>query len=170
MVISISTSTDFGSYEWMKVGSRGWFYAGNELGSILAIIFPIVVLYSIQNKELETHFILDSITFNDLFANSSWYKSRDGLNWCYVSGESESLYYNYYLIEKSEQKSLALNAVIAIVLLAGVVGTFKQTPLAQNMGIHNNYLSEQNVAKVKKKKIKEKLKKSKNLKKRRKSP
>ena len=39
MVISISTSTDFGSYEWMKVGSRGWFYAGNELGSILAIIF-----------------------------------------------------------------------------------------------------------------------------------
>ena len=153
MVISISTSTDFGSYEWMKVGSRGWFYAGNELGSILAIIFPIVVLYSIQNKELETHFILDSITFNDLFANSSWYKSRDGLNWCYVSGkESESLYYNYYLIEKSEQKSLALNAVIAIVLLAGVVGTFKQTPLAQNMGIHNNYLSEQNVAqKVKKK-------------------
>lgn len=33
-----------------------------------------------------------------------------------------------------------------MVLLAGVVGTFKQTPLAQNMGIHNNYLSEQNVA------------------------
>ena len=30
----------------------------NELGSILAIIFPIVVLYSIQNKELETRFIL----------------------------------------------------------------------------------------------------------------
>ena len=29
-------------------------------------------------------------------------------------GQSESLYYNYYLIEKSEQKSLALNAVIAI--------------------------------------------------------
>ena len=51
MVISISTSTDFGSYEWMKVGSRGWFYAGNELGSILAIIFPIVVLYSIQKQK-----------------------------------------------------------------------------------------------------------------------
>ena len=100
---------------------------------------------------------MDSITFNDLFANSSWYKSRDGLNWCYVSGESESLYYNYYLIEKSEQKSLALNAVIAIVLLAGVVGTFKQTPLAQNMGIHNNYLSEQNVAQGQKEK---KLKRS----------
>ena len=74
------------------------------------------------------------------------------------------------MIEKSEQKSLALNAVIAIVLLAGVVGTFKQTPLAQNMGIHNNYLSEQNVAQGQKKEIKEKLKKSKNLKKRRKSP
>ena len=74
MVISISTSTDFGSYEWMKVGSRGWFYAGNELGSILAIIFPIVVLYS--------------ITFNDLLINSSWYKSRNGLNWCYVGSSN----------------------------------------------------------------------------------
>ena len=61
------------------------------------------------------------------------------------------------MIEKSEQKSLALNAVIAIVLLAGVVGTFKQTPLAQNMGIHNNYLSEQNVAQGQKEK---KLKRS----------
>ena len=86
MVISISTSTDFGSYEWMKVGSRGWFYAGNELGSILAIIFLLWYYILFKNKELETHFILDSITFNDLFANSSWYKSRDGLNWCYVSG------------------------------------------------------------------------------------
>ena len=41
---------------------EGWFsrlvLCRNELGSILAIIFPIVVLYSIQNKELETHFIL----------------------------------------------------------------------------------------------------------------
>ena len=88
MVISISTSTDFGSYEWMKVGSRGWFYAGNELGSILAIIFPIVVLYSIQNKELETRFILDSIAFNDLLINSGRYESRNGLNWCYVSGSN----------------------------------------------------------------------------------
>ncbi len=51
MVVSIATSTDFGSYQWMKVGSRGWFYAGNELGSILAIIFPIVVLYSVQKTK-----------------------------------------------------------------------------------------------------------------------
>ncbi|MGR4031293.1 O-antigen ligase family protein, partial [Bacillus sp. ZZQ-131] len=64
------------------------------------------------------------------------------------------------------KKSLALNAVIAIVLLAGVVGTFKQTPLAQNMGIHNNYLSEQNVAQQgqKEQEIKEKLKKEQELK------
>ena len=73
------------------------------------------------------------------------------------------------MIEKPEQKSLALNAVI-IILLAGVVGSFKQTPLAQNMGIHNNYLTEQNVAQQdqKEQEIKEKLKKNKNLKKKKK--
>ncbi len=58
------------------------------------------------------------------------------------------------------KKALLLNSIIAIVLLAGVIGTFKKTPLAQNMGIHNNYLAEQNAAQQqqKEKEIKEKLK------------
>lgn len=42
------TSTDFPSYPNSKIGSRGWFFAGNELSSIFAITFPIVVLYSIH--------------------------------------------------------------------------------------------------------------------------
>ncbi|WP_259383789.1 O-antigen ligase family protein [Bacillus thuringiensis] len=168
MVISISTSTDFGSYEWMKVGSRGWFYAGNELGSILAIIFPIVVLYSIQ-KTKSWKYILYWIPSLLMIYSLIQVGTKVGMG---SIGATLAAAIGIILLQllfdrkNPNKKSLALNAVIAIVLLAGVVGTFKQTPLAQNMGIHNNYLSEQNVAQQgqKEKEIKEKLKKEQELK------
>ncbi|MDM8359813.1 O-antigen ligase family protein [Bacillus thuringiensis] len=168
MVISISTSTDFGSYEWMKVGSRGWFYAGNELGSILAIIFPIVVLYSIQKTKSWKH-ILYWIPSLLMIYSLIQVGTKVGMG---SIGATLAVAIGIIVLQllfnrkNPNKKSLALNAVIAIVLLAGVVGTFKQTPLAQNMGIHNNYLSEQNVAQQgqKEQEIKEKLKKEQELK------
>lgn len=52
MVISTLTSTNLPTYSYeevnLKIGSTGWFFAGNELGSFLAICFPIVVLSSIK--------------------------------------------------------------------------------------------------------------------------
>lgn len=48
IIVAMLTSTDFPSYPNSKIGSRGWFFAGNELSSIFAITFPIVVLYSIH--------------------------------------------------------------------------------------------------------------------------
>ena len=168
MVISISTSTDFGSYEWMKVGSRGWFYAGNELGSILAIIFPIVVLYSIQKTKSVKH-VLYWIPSLLMIYSLIQVGTKVGMGSIGVTlAAAIGIIVLQLLFDRKNpnKKSLAFNAVIAIVLLAGVVGTFKQTPLAQNMGIHNNYLSEQNVAQQgqKEKEIKEKLKKEQELK------
>ncbi|MEC2867363.1 O-antigen ligase family protein [Bacillus bombysepticus] len=168
MVISISTSTDFGSYEWMKVGSRGWFYAGNELGSILAIIFPIVVLYSIQKTKSWKHILywIPSLLMIYSLIQVGTKVGMGSIGVTLAAAIGIILLQLLFDRKNPNKKSLALNAVIAIVLLAGVVGTFKQTPLAQNMGIHNNYLSEQNVAQQgqKEKEIKEKLKKEQELK------
>ncbi|MCU5239917.1 O-antigen ligase family protein [Bacillus cereus] len=168
MVISISTSTDFGSYEWMKVGSRGWFYAGNELGSILAIIFPIVVLYSIQKTKSWKHILywIPSLLMIYSLIQVGTKVGMGSIGATLAAAIGIILLQLLFDRKNPNKKSLALNAVIAIVLLAGVVGTFKQTPLAQNMGIHNNYLSEQNVAQQgqKEKEIKEKLKKEQELK------
>ncbi|MEQ2527535.1 O-antigen ligase family protein [Bacillaceae bacterium CLA-AA-H227] len=49
MVVSIGTSTSLTSYDYSKIGYTGWFFAGNEIGAILAIIFPLVLLYSVLN-------------------------------------------------------------------------------------------------------------------------
>ncbi|PFH74814.1 O-antigen ligase family protein [Bacillus thuringiensis] len=168
MVISISTSTDFGSYEWMKVGSRGWFYAGNELGSILAIIFPIVVLYSIQKTKSWKHILywIPSLLMIYSLIQVGTKVGMGSIGATLAAAIGIIVLQLLFDRKNPNKKPLALNAVIAIVLLAGVVGTFKQTPLAQNMGIHNNYLSEQNVAQQgqKEKEIKEKLKKEQELK------
>ncbi|HFU4563552.1 TPA: O-antigen ligase family protein [Bacillus cereus] len=168
MVISISTSTDFGSYEWMKVGSRGWFYAGNELGSILAIIFPIVVLYSIQKTKSWKHILywVPSLLMIYSLIQVGTKVGMGSIGATLAAAIGIIVLQLLFDRKNPNKKSLALNAVIAMVLLAGVVGTFKQTPLAQNMGIHNNYLSEQNVAQQgqKEKEIKEKLKKEQELK------
>ena len=48
MIVAMQTGTDFPSYPHSKVGSRGWFFAGNDLSSLFAIMFPIIVLYSIH--------------------------------------------------------------------------------------------------------------------------
>ncbi|WP_377863731.1 O-antigen ligase family protein [Bacillus sp. R86525] len=163
MVISISTSTDFGSYQWMKVGSRGWFYAGNELGSILAIIFPIVVLYSIQKTKSVKHVLywIPSLLMIYSLIQVGTKVGMGSIGATLAAAIGIIVLQLLFDRKNPNKKSLVLNGLIAIVLLAGVVGTFKMTPLAQNMGIHNNYLSEQNVAQQgqKEKEIKEKIKK-----------
>ncbi|PFD47498.1 hypothetical protein CN285_00300 [Bacillus cereus] len=163
MVISISTSTDFGSYEWMKVGSRGWFYAGNELGSILAIIFPIVVLYSIQKTKSVKHVLywIPSLLMMYSLIQVGTKVGMGSIAATLAAAIGIIVLQLLFDRKNPNKKSLVLNAFIAVVLLAGVAGTFKMTPLAQNMGIHTNYLSEQNVAQQgqKEKEIKDKIKK-----------
>jgi hypothetical protein len=48
MIISIFTSTSLKSYDYTKIGFTGWFFAGNELGAILAIIFPFSIIYALS--------------------------------------------------------------------------------------------------------------------------
>ncbi|EMA6343366.1 O-antigen ligase family protein [Bacillus cytotoxicus] len=165
MVVSIATSTDFGSYQWMKVGSRGWFYAGNELGSILAIIFPIVVLYSVQKTKGITSILywIPSLLMIYSLIQVGTKVGMGSIGATLAAAIIILLLQVLFDRRNPNKKALLLNSIIAIVLLAGVIGTFKKTPLAQNMGIHNTYLAEQNAAQQeqKEKEIKEKLKEQK---------
>ena len=48
MIISIATNTSLTAYDWTKIGYTGWFYAANDLGAILAILFPICLMIAIK--------------------------------------------------------------------------------------------------------------------------
>ena len=48
MIVSILTNTSLSSYDYTKSGYAGWFFAGNEIGAICAMILPIVSYYAIS--------------------------------------------------------------------------------------------------------------------------
>lgn len=50
MIIANLTSTSVSSYMYMKAGQSGWFYAENELGSLLATAFPVVLWYTLKKS------------------------------------------------------------------------------------------------------------------------
>lgn len=52
LLISQITNTQFSSYGYDKVGHTGWFYAANETGALMAILFPVVVWTVMENKKI----------------------------------------------------------------------------------------------------------------------
>lgn len=47
------TGTAFNTYIGDKVGSVGWFYAGNDIGAILICLFPILLFSFVKNFEIK---------------------------------------------------------------------------------------------------------------------
>ena len=48
-IVAQITQTSMKNYVRSKEGWTGWFYAGNEIGGIMAILLPITALYAVQN-------------------------------------------------------------------------------------------------------------------------
>lgn len=139
MVAAIATGTDYNSYEYFKEGSRGWFFAGNELGSILAIICPVVVLYSIEKTTslAKSYFWIPSLLIIfSLFAIGT--KVGAGAIVCTVVIAVFMCFIQAFLQRKEfNKKPYLLNGLIATVILAGVAGYFPFSPIYKNTGIHH---------------------------------
>lgn len=57
MFISIVTGTANSTYDFVKSGYTGWFFAGNEISAIVAITFPLVLINSIKKTKQIGDFI-----------------------------------------------------------------------------------------------------------------
>lgn len=138
MVVSIATGTDYNSYEYFKEGSRGWFFAGNELGSVLAIICPIVVLYSIEKTTslAKSYFWIPSLLIIfSLFAVGT--KVGAGAIFCTVVIAIFMCFIQAFLQRKEHNKKpYLLNGLIATVIFVGVLGYFPFSPIYKNTSIH----------------------------------
>ncbi|SDZ20093.1 O-antigen ligase family protein [Bacillus sp. 166amftsu] len=142
MVISIATGTDYNSYTSIKTGSRGWFYAGNELGSILAVICPIVFLYSIEKTTsiAKSYFWIPSLLMIfSLFAIGT--KVGFGAIVGTMIVAVFMCYVQAFLQRKDRQKkAYLLNGIIATVVFAGVVAYTPFSPFLKNIGFHFQFL------------------------------
>ena len=59
IVVAVLTGTSFSAYKLTGSGYVGWFYAGNEVGAILAMLIPLLSSYLFMKNKLHwTHLVL----------------------------------------------------------------------------------------------------------------
>ncbi|MFD3446800.1 O-antigen ligase family protein [Microbacteriaceae bacterium 4G12] len=146
MVISVATKTDWNSYEYLKTGSRGWFYAGNELGAILALAMPIVLLYTIQQttsmKKLY-YWIPTLLMIFSLLAVGT--KVGYGAIFASLATALVMCLIQLFLERKNEAKKkvLLLHSILTAIVFIGVIVITPLTPIAKNTGLHMQLIEQQ---------------------------
>ena len=154
MVASITTGTDYNSYEWVKLGSRGWFYAGNELGSILAIMCPIVILYSIEKTKSigKAYYWIPSIlVVYSLFAIGT--KVGVGAIFGSMAIAVVMCFIQAFTQRKDGKKhAYLLNGFLAITVFVGILAYTPFSPFMKNMGFHFQLIEQEQSAKKEEKK------------------
>ncbi|CAM4187561.1 membrane protein [Bacillus manliponensis] len=139
MLISIVTGTDYKSYPHSKLGSRGWFFSGNELGAILAISFPVVVLYGIHKTTSFKKVYYWIPTILAMYA-SLMIGTKVGYG-AVILTLGVALFFSfieYIMNRKKEGKGYVqlVNTIVSLVMFGGLIALTPLTPIAKNMGIH----------------------------------
>ncbi|MDV6036147.1 O-antigen ligase family protein [Bacillus sp. SM-B1] len=139
IIVAMATGTDFPSYPNSKIGSRGWFFAGNDLSSIFAIMFPIVVLYSVHKTTSFSKVYYWIPTVLAMYA-SIMIGTKVGYGAIVITLGIALffLFIEYMMHRKKEGKGFTylVNTVVAAVVLGGLLVLTPQTPIAKNMSIH----------------------------------
>ncbi|EEL18531.1 hypothetical protein bcere0016_8330 [Bacillus cereus 95/8201] len=139
IIAAMATGTDFPSYPNSKIGSRGWFFAGNDLSSIFAIMFPIVVLYSVHKTTSFSKVYYWIPTVLAMYA-SIMIGTKVGYGAIVITLGIALffLFIEYMMHRKKEAKGFTylVNTIVAAVVLGGLLVLTPQTPIAKNMSIH----------------------------------
>ncbi|MED0934586.1 O-antigen ligase family protein [Bacillus mobilis] len=139
IIVAMVTGTDFPSYPNSKIGSRGWFFAGNDLSSIFAIMFPIVVLYSVHKTTSFSKAYYWIPTVLAMYA-SIMIGTKVGYGAIVITLGIALffLFIEYMIHRKKEGKGFTylVNTIVAAVVLGGLLVLTPQTPIAKNMTIH----------------------------------
>ncbi|EOP43123.1 O-antigen ligase family protein [Bacillus cereus] len=139
LIVAMQTGTDFPSYPHSKIGSRGWFFAGNDLSSIFAIMFPILVLYSIHKTTSFSKIYYWIPTILAMYA-SIMVGTKVGYGAIVLTLGVALLFsfIEYMVHRKKEGKGFTylVNTVVAVIVLGGLIALTPHTPIAKNMGIH----------------------------------
>ncbi|MDP7992255.1 O-antigen ligase family protein [Bacillus sp. MHSD_36] len=139
IIVAMATGTDFPSYPNSKIGSRGWFFAGNDLSSIFAIMFPIVVLYSVHKTTSFSKVYYWIPTVLAMYA-SIMIGTKVGYGAIVITlGIALFFLFIEYMMHRKKEGTgftYLVNTVVAAVVLGGLFVLTPQTPIAKNMSIH----------------------------------
>ncbi|WNS81245.1 O-antigen ligase family protein [Domibacillus sp. DTU_2020_1001157_1_SI_ALB_TIR_016] len=139
-LVSFVTGTSLSNYSHTKIGFSGWFYAGNEIGAIMAIILPVTALYAIEktNRVKEWRYW---IPFVLLAVSMQFLGTKVGYGGIVVVllAAFFSMLILYFTKERSEKTRS--NMLISLVLIAVLAVTTPVTPVFHNMFAHLSLLN-----------------------------
>ena len=141
-IVAQITGTSIQSYTWNKVGSSGWFFAGNEIGAIMAIILPITALFAVL-RTTKWSDIIYWVPFVALSYSMLSLGTKVGYGGIVIVLATVIITSLILLIGKKEdikKKRIKLSFVNAFLLTILLVAATPFTPVFQNMFAHLNIL------------------------------
>jgi hypothetical protein len=141
MVVSAITGTAFNSYQYEKIGHKGWFFAGNELGAIMSICFPVTVLFAVRKTTSlqQIYYWLPPILLvYSLLALGT--KVGYGAAIITIFIALTMMFIQYFLKRKEGFAIRPLNIAMAALIFTGVLFYTPFSPVVQNTQIHLNIL------------------------------
>lgn len=135
-IVAQITGTSLSNYSHTKTGFTGWFFAGNEIGAIMAIVLPIMALYatdktnSLKKPWAWIPFLLLSLGMLALGTKVGY----GGIIIVLLSVVIGSIIMLFILKQKTAQ--IRSNLVISIILTAILIAITPVTPVFGNMFAH----------------------------------
>lgn len=130
----------FDSYWHSKVGSAGWFYSANVLGSIIILLLP-TILPTFKNNKIYFNIIITIMTLYVIFSIGT---KTPVLGLLIIIG-TNTLYLFYKKIKEKNKKWITSILIFIIISIIGISFILPKSSFYKNIQIHLNYLKEQNI-------------------------
>lgn len=139
-IVSFVTGTSMSNYSHTKIGFTGWFFAGNEIGAIMAIILPLTALYAIEqtDKMKEWRYW---IPFVLLAVSMQFLGTKVGYGGIVIVLVATFITMFIFYMTKERTEKMRSNMLLSLILLAVLVVTTPITPVFHNMFAHLSLLN-----------------------------
>ena len=134
--LAFLTGTSFTSYAYgYGYGYKGWFYAANEIGIIIAVLIPILLLFILKQNKKPKQIILIFISIG-LSAFSSCFIGTKAV--LLIIGVYAVLSLIWYLITSFSKKQHLIQFFYTLFLCVIIIGIFPISPVYKNISYNIN--------------------------------
>ncbi|MEK4027848.1 MULTISPECIES: O-antigen ligase family protein [Bacillaceae] len=139
-IVSFLTGTSLSNYSHTKIGFTGWFFAGNEIGAIMAIILPVTAVYAIEKtKSFKTSYYW--IPFILLSISMLFLGTKVGYGGIVIVLIAACISLLIIYLTKERTKKTRANMLVSLLLLAALAVSTPFTPVFNNMYAHLGILN-----------------------------
>lgn len=152
MIAAAITHTSFSTYPQGKMGQTGWFNAGNELGAILAILFPLVVLYALKRSHAVGQYwtwigvIFAALSIIMVGTKSCFYGMIIGLIFAFVY---QIIIYFFWPNHTKDKKNILISLALTCLIVVGIAVSYPVSPVHTNSVIQAKIVRENRLNKLK---------------------